>query len=194
MHIQTAARRAQFITISNPITRFKEQRNYSLSSDNLLSARVWSALRRSTGIRGYFEFQSANSFYIYHVYVCPNETGSVSLFPRLSGPQTSILHYCFSQLGLGLLQHRSSKKFTSPENQDRTCLIWHFLTIGRTRWQLQQSKPQRRELQTLFTCIQPLCSGSLVPNMLLDLWKIYKCQSPLQDVETQIFGYTSNYI
>lgn len=53
--------------------------------------------------------------------------------------------------------------------------------------QLQQSKTEEsRELQSLFTCIQPLYSGLLVPNTLLDLWKVYKCQSPLQDVEIQI--------
>ena len=130
MHIQTAARRAQFITISNPITRFKEPRNYSLSSNNPVSARASSILRRSTGIWGYFEFQNGNSFYMYHVYVCPNENCSVtapSLFWAVDFHSALLL---LTTVSWTITASELKKNLTSPENQDCTCCIWHFLTIG----------------------------------------------------------------
>lgn len=111
MHIQTAGRKAQFITISNPITKFKEPRNiacpqiilYQLGCD-LLSGE---ALEFEATLN--FKVETLFTYTMYMYALMRIAESSVTLFPHFSVLQTSILRYCFSQLGLGLLQHRSSK-------------------------------------------------------------------------------------
>lgn len=156
MHIQAVTSKVQFITISNPI---KEPRNYSLSSDNLLSAGAWSALRRRNGIQGYFEFQSGNSFYIYHMHVCPNEncwelcnSAEELVFlgcrlPFCTTASHSQAWHCYSIVAQKLLQTTKT-----------VCFRWHFTAIRPDSRKVNDSTEWCKTSLPVFSLCVVVCS------------------------------------